>query len=47
MLTLGNDESSDITNARAGEWDEIERKLNDNSFFHFAHLEIPGEKATG
>lgn len=35
MLTLGNDESSDITNARAGEWDEIERKLNDNSFFSF------------
>ena len=35
MLTLGNDESSDITNARANEWDEIERKLNDNSFFSF------------
>lgn len=35
MLTLGNDESSDITNARAGEWDKIERKLNDNSFFSF------------
>ena len=35
MLTLGNDESSDITNARSGEWDEIERKLNDNSFFSF------------
>lgn len=35
MLTLGNDESSDITNARAVEWDEIERKLNDNSFFSF------------
>lgn len=35
MLTLGNEESSDITNARASEWDEIERKLNDNSFFSF------------
>ena len=35
MLTLGNDESSDITNARANEWDEIERKLNDDSFFSF------------
>ena len=35
MLTLGNDESSNITNARAGEWDEIERKLNDNSFYSF------------
>ena len=35
MLTLGNDESSDITNARANEWDEIERKLNNDSFFSF------------
>ena len=35
MLTFGNDESLDITNARANEWDEIERKLNDNSFFSF------------
>ena len=35
MLTLGNDESSNITNARAGEWDEIERMLNNNSFFSF------------
>lgn len=35
MLTLGNDESSDITNARANEWDEIEHKLNNDSFFSF------------
>lgn len=35
MLTFGNDESLDITNARANEWDDIERMLNNNSFFSF------------
>lgn len=34
MLTLGNDETSNVTKARADEWDDIERMLNNNSFFH-------------
>lgn len=33
MLTLGNDESPIQTNARAKEWDEMERMLNNNDFF--------------
>ena len=35
MLTLGNDEASNVTKARADEWDDIERMLNNNSFFSF------------
>lgn len=35
MLTLGNDEASNVTKARADEWDDIERILNNNSFFSF------------
>lgn len=35
MLTLGNDETSNVTKARADEWDDIERMLNNNSFFSF------------
>lgn len=35
MLTLGNDEASNVTKARADEWDNIERILNNNSFFSF------------
>lgn len=35
MLTLGDDEASNVTKARADEWDDIERMLNNNSFFSF------------
>lgn len=35
MLSLNNDESSSVTQARATEWDTIERKLNDKEFFAF------------
>ena len=35
MLTLNDNESSIHTNARAKEWDEIERMLNNNEFFSF------------
>ncbi len=35
MLTLSDDESSIYTNARAKEWDEMERMLNNNDFFSF------------
>lgn len=35
MLTLGYDEASNVTKARADEWDDIERMLNNNSFFSF------------
>lgn len=35
MLTLGTDEASDLTNARANEWDDIERMLNNDNFFSF------------
>ncbi len=35
MLTKGIDEPVSATNARAKEWDEIERMLNNDSFFSF------------
>ena len=35
MLTFGNDEALNVTKARADEWDDIERMLNNNSFFSF------------
>ena len=35
MLTKGIDEPVNATNARAKEWDEIERMLNNDSFFSF------------
>ena len=35
MLTLNDYESSIHTNARAKEWDEMERMLNNNEFFSF------------
>ncbi len=35
MLTIGTDEASEITNARANEWDIFERKCNDADFFSF------------
>ena len=35
MLTLGTDEASNVTKARADEWDNIERMLNNNSLFSF------------
>lgn len=35
MLNRGTDELTSCTNARANEWDEIERKLNNDDFFSF------------
>lgn len=35
MLSLGNDETQKVTEARAKEWDEIERMLNNEDFFAF------------
>lgn len=35
MLTLSSDEHSSYTNARAKEWDEMERMLNNEEFFSF------------
>ena len=35
MLTIGNDEATEITNARANEWDIFERRINDQGFFAF------------
>ncbi len=35
MLSVGTDESPTYTNARANEWDEIERVLNNDEFFSF------------
>lgn len=35
MLTLNDNEASIHTNARAKEWDEMERMLNNNEFFSF------------
>lgn len=35
MLTLGKDESIALTNSRSNEWDEMERRLNDEAFFAF------------
>lgn len=35
MLTIGKDEASELTNARANEWDIFERRINDEDFFAF------------
>ncbi len=35
LLKPGSDEDSSVTQTRAEEWDEIERKMNDDAFFAF------------
>ena len=35
LLKPGSDEEAAVTHARAEEWDEIERKMNDDAFFAF------------
>ena len=35
LLKPGSEEDSSVTQARAEEWDEIERKMNDDAFFAF------------